>query len=158
MAGTVSPAAGFVHRDFRARKRHDSVEGTAFPQTDDHGRAARPVIRNAWGKRGRASRPANALLIGAGPELYEALEGLAAQAEFLLPVLRCEHPLARESAALDRARRLLRRQHPGLLARSRRGRPAAQTRKLGGVDSCTHFSPARRQDFGEEDNCLVSAV
>jgi hypothetical protein len=71
----------------------------------------------------RASKPANALLMGAGPELYEALEGLVDQAEFLLAVLRCEHPLAREPAELDRARRLLRRLRPALLARSRRGRP-----------------------------------
>jgi hypothetical protein len=99
------------------RKRYDPGPwAVTFAQADGRGRTSRPVTRNARGRRVLASKPANALLMGAAPELYEALEGLAEQAEFLLSVLRCEHPLAGEPAALHRARRLLRHLRASLLA------------------------------------------
>ncbi len=98
------------------RSRYDagpwSVE---FVQYTASGRRSRPVISNARGKRVRATKPANAVLMGAAPELYEALEALEDNARFLLGVLRCEHPLAKEPAQLARAAALLARVRRELL-------------------------------------------
>ncbi len=99
------------------RRRYDPGPWAVhFAQVDARGRASRPYLTNARGRRVRAGKPANAVLMGAAPELYEALEGLADHAEFLLRVLRAEHPLAQEPAALEQARRLLRRLRLELLS------------------------------------------
>jgi hypothetical protein len=99
------------------RRRYDPCPwAVRFAQLDARGRASRPYITNARGRRVRAAKPANAVLMGAAPELYEALEGLADQAAFLLSVLRSDHPLAHEPADLERAKRLLRRLRLDLLA------------------------------------------
>jgi hypothetical protein len=101
----------------RPRKRYDPGPwAVRFAQLDARGRASRPYLTNACGRRVRAGKPANAVLMGAAPELYEALEALADQAEFLLRVLRAEHPLAQEPAALAQAQRLLRRVRLDLLS------------------------------------------
>jgi hypothetical protein len=83
-----------------------------FVQFTPAGRESRPVITNARGKRVRASKPANAVLMGSATELYEALEALEDSARFLLGVLRHEHPLVKEPAQLARV--------AGLLGRVRR--------------------------------------
>jgi hypothetical protein len=97
-------------------KRYDAGPWSVkFVQITAAGRKSRPIISNARGKRVRASKPANAVLMGAAPELYEALEALEDSARFLLGVLRCEHPLVKEPPELARAAELLGRVRRELL-------------------------------------------
>jgi hypothetical protein len=86
-----------------------------FTQINERGQSSRPIIIDVKGKRVRATKAGNAVVMGAAPELYEALEALADNADFLVRVLRCEHPLFREPEQLARAKALLTRVRRDLL-------------------------------------------
>jgi hypothetical protein len=99
-----------------ARTRYDAGSWTVqFLQVDHRGRASRPVLLNARGRRVCPSKNANAVLMAAAPELYEALEALADRADFLLAVLRSDHPLTPGPEELAQARALLARVRRALI-------------------------------------------
>jgi hypothetical protein len=81
-----------------------------FRQFDSHGRASRPVVRNRRGKK-IGSRPADAELMAAGPELVELAASLADCVE--MQALQIASALELRSAPyppiLAEARRLLAR-------------------------------------------------
>jgi hypothetical protein len=79
-----------------------------FRQVDGMGRASRPVVRNARGKK-IGHRPADATLMAAAPELLELVAALADRVEMMALQIASalELPRAVYPSVLDKARKTL---------------------------------------------------